>query len=70
MTTSAASSYRERVGAALAGGSRFAGLHATSGGTLVRTLLADPDGATRLETVTAANFEKCNMVSSLFVNAG
>ena len=53
MTTSSATSYRERVGAALAGGSRFAGLHATSGGTLVRTLLADPDGATRLETVAA-----------------
>ena len=54
MTTPVAfASYRERVGAALADGSRFAGLHATSGGTLVRTLLADPDGTTRLETVAA-----------------
>jgi Ni,Fe-hydrogenase III large subunit len=43
--------YRERIGAALADGSRFAGLHATSDGALVRALLADPDGTTRLETV-------------------
>ena len=54
MTTSGAfTSYRERVGAALADGARFAGLHATSGGALVRTLLADQDGTTRLETVAA-----------------
>ena len=54
MTTSGAfTSYRERVGAALADGARFAGLHATSDGALVRTLLADPDGTTRLETVAA-----------------
>jgi Ni,Fe-hydrogenase III large subunit len=51
VTTPAAESYRERVGAALAGGSRFAGLYATSDGSLVRALLADPDGSTRLETV-------------------
>ncbi|MDX6439220.1 MAG: hypothetical protein QOF45_1803 [Gaiellaceae bacterium] len=51
MTIPAVESYRERVGAALAGGSRFAGLHATSDGSHVRTLLADPDGSTRLETV-------------------
>jgi Ni,Fe-hydrogenase III large subunit len=50
-TPAAFSSYRERVAAALADGSRFAGLHATSGGALIRTLLADPDGATRLETI-------------------
>jgi Ni,Fe-hydrogenase III large subunit len=54
VTTAAAfTSYRERVGAALADGARFAGLHATSDGALVRTLLADQDGTTRLETVAA-----------------
>jgi Ni,Fe-hydrogenase III large subunit len=41
--------YRERVAEALADGWRFAGLHAANGA--VRTLLARPDGATRLETV-------------------
>jgi Ni,Fe-hydrogenase III large subunit len=46
--------YRDRVAEALADGWRFAGLHATDGGTHVRTLLTAPDGATRLETVTAA----------------
>ena len=53
MTTDAFASYRERVGAALAEGARFAGLHATSDGALVRTLVADQDGTTRLETVAA-----------------
>ena len=43
--------YRERIAAALADGSRFAGLHATADGALVRTLLADPDGSTRFETI-------------------
>jgi Ni,Fe-hydrogenase III large subunit len=43
--------YRETVTAALADGWRFGGLHATAGGSLVRTLLVAPDGATRLETV-------------------
>ena len=43
--------YREQVAAALADGERFAGLHATSDGALVRTLLADASGATRLVTV-------------------
>jgi Ni,Fe-hydrogenase III large subunit len=42
--------YRESIAAALAEGWRFAGLHASSGGTAVRTLLARTDGATRLET--------------------
>jgi len=51
VTASAFDSYRERVAAALADGSRFAGLHATSDRELVRTLLADPGGTTRLETV-------------------
>ncbi len=49
MTTDAP--YRERIAAALADGSRFAGLHATADGALVRTLLTDADGAIRLETV-------------------
>jgi Ni,Fe-hydrogenase III large subunit len=44
-------SYREAIAAALAGGWRFAGLHATSNGACVRTLLADVSGDTRLETV-------------------
>ena len=41
--------YRERVGAALEGGWRFAGLHASVDGTVVRALLAGPDGSLRLE---------------------
>ena len=43
--------YRERVAAALEGGCRFAGLHASAGGTVVRVLLATPDGSVRLEDV-------------------
>ena len=43
--------YREGVGAALAAGTRFGGLHATAGGTLVRALLVGTDGSTRLENV-------------------
>ena len=46
-----ASSYRGGIADAIAKGWRFAGLHATSDGSLVRTLLVDPAGATRLETV-------------------
>ena len=46
-------SYRERVAAALAGGWRFAGLHASSHGAVVRALLADRDGALRLEDAVA-----------------
>ncbi len=45
--------YRERVAAALEGGWRFAGLHASAGGTVVRALLAGPDGSLRLEDVAA-----------------
>jgi Ni,Fe-hydrogenase III large subunit len=44
-------SYRATIAAARAEGWRFAGLHATSDGARVRTLLADQTGATRLETV-------------------
>lgn len=40
--------YRERIGAALAEGWRFAGLHATGGH--IRVLLADPAGRTRIES--------------------
>ncbi len=50
MTVHPAASYREVVASALAGGWRFAGLHATGRGALVRTLLTAPDGTTRLET--------------------
>ena len=46
-------SYREQIAAALESGWRFAGLHATSDGSSVRTLLADATGATRLETAVA-----------------
>jgi Ni,Fe-hydrogenase III large subunit len=47
-------SYRDRVGAALADGWRFAGLHATADGALVRALLTR-SAETRLETVAAEN---------------
>src|SRR5205823_5172093 len=46
-------SYRAELVAARDEGWRFAGLHATSDGARVRTLLAGPAGATRLETVIA-----------------
>jgi Ni,Fe-hydrogenase III large subunit len=45
------SSYRDRIATGLGDGWRFAGLHATSDGALVRTLLAAPDGSTRIQTV-------------------
>jgi len=45
--------YRVAVAEALTNGWRFAGLHATAGGALVRTAFAAPDGAIRLETVAA-----------------
>ena len=45
--------YRDGIAAALAGGWRFAGLHATSDGARVRTLLVDPAGTARLETARA-----------------
>jgi len=43
-------SYRDAITHALADGWRFAGLHATDAGSLVRALLVAPDGTTRLET--------------------
>jgi Ni,Fe-hydrogenase III large subunit len=45
--------YREQISRARAEGWRFAGLHATSDGASVRTLLVDSTGATRLQSVVA-----------------
>jgi Ni,Fe-hydrogenase III large subunit len=55
-------SYREEVAGALADGWRFACLHATAGGTLVRTLLVATDGTTRLVTVSASDGEVPSIV--------
>jgi Ni,Fe-hydrogenase III large subunit len=52
-TTLAAGSYRETIAAALEEGWRFAGLHASEHGAVVRTLLVDEHGTARLETVVA-----------------
>jgi hypothetical protein len=46
---------RETIEQALAGGWRFAGLHASEDGAVVRTLLVGPDGSTRLETAAVDN---------------
>jgi Ni,Fe-hydrogenase III large subunit len=53
VTVHSADAYRDVVARALTDGWRFAGLHATGGGALVRTLLTARDGATRLETTAA-----------------
>ena len=45
------SSYRATVESALSAGWRFAGLHASAGGALVRTALVGTDGTIRIETV-------------------
>ena len=45
--------YRSTVESALSAGWRFAGLHASAGGALVRTALVDPGGSIRIETVAA-----------------
>jgi Ni,Fe-hydrogenase III large subunit len=45
--------YRAAMEEALADGWRFGSLHATAGGSLIRTLLVAPDGSSRLETVAA-----------------
>jgi Ni,Fe-hydrogenase III large subunit len=50
VTVHSADSYRDVVAGALEDGWRFAGLHATEGGALVRTLLTGKSGETRLET--------------------
>jgi Ni,Fe-hydrogenase III large subunit len=44
-------SYRDRIGAALGEGFRFAALYATAGGERIRVALAGPDGELRLESV-------------------
>ena len=62
-------SYREQIAAARAEGWRFAGLHATSDGARVRTLLAHATGATRLETVDAHDASVPSIVD-LFPAAG
>ena len=48
-----AASYRDVVAGALAGGSRFGGLHASEGGRVVRVALVGPDGLVDLVSVTA-----------------
>jgi Ni,Fe-hydrogenase III large subunit len=57
-----ARSYRAQIEEALAGGWRFSGLHVTRNGGLVRTLLVDPRGATRLETVAAGEGRTTSLV--------
>jgi Ni,Fe-hydrogenase III large subunit len=61
--------YRERIAAARDSGWRFAGLHATSDGAQVRTLLVHASGATRLETV-AAQQGRAPSIVELFPAAG
>jgi Ni,Fe-hydrogenase III large subunit len=48
-----AQAYRETIAAALDEGWRFAGLHASEDGSVVRALLVGPHGETRLETAAA-----------------
>jgi len=43
--------YREAVRSALEDGDRFAGLHASDGGSVVHAALLTPDGDVRLESV-------------------
>jgi Ni,Fe-hydrogenase III large subunit len=45
------SDYRAAVAEALAGGWRFAGLHAAAGGDTIRAVLVSPDGASRVESI-------------------
>ena len=51
MTIHDAHGYREAVESALADGHRFAGLHASDGGSIVHAVLLAPDGAVLLESV-------------------
>ena len=46
-----AASYRDAVANALAGGSRFGGLHASEGGRVVRAALVTPAGLVDLVSV-------------------
>ncbi len=59
---SGAGEYRARIEAALAGGWRFGGLHASEGGTVVRVLLVARDGSTRVETGAAPEGQAVSIV--------
>ncbi len=54
MTIRGADDYRAAVADALAAGSRFAGLHASEGGAVVRAAFVAPDGTVGLESVEAS----------------
>ena len=54
--------YRAAVEAALATGWRFAGLHASGNGSLIRALLVDLTGATRLETLATPDRKAVSLV--------
>ena len=54
MTVRGADDYRAAVADALAAGSRFAGLHASEGGAVVRAAFVAPDGTVGLESVEAS----------------
>ena len=54
--------YREHVAEALADGWRFAGLHASRDGALVRALLVAPDGATRFESLVTSQRQAVSLV--------
>ena len=62
MTILVSSAYRETIAAALDEGWRFAGLHASENGAVVRTLLVDGHGGTRLETVAVEDGEAPSIV--------
>ena len=47
--------YRDAIETALAGGDRFAGLHASAGGSVVHAALLGADGEVRLQSARAAN---------------
>jgi Ni,Fe-hydrogenase III large subunit len=60
--TTTTSTYRERIAAGLADGWRFAGLHASANGTVVRALLTAADGSTRLESETVTGCQVPSIV--------
>jgi Ni,Fe-hydrogenase III large subunit len=62
-------SYRGRVQEALSEGWRFGGLHAAEQGGVVRALLIDRSGGTRLETAVTGNGE-CSSIVDLAPAAG
>jgi len=61
-TSNGSAPYRERVATAIAGGSRFGGLHISPAGDVARTLLVAPDGSLRFESVPVANGEVPSIV--------